>query len=331
MSSAPSLHGSASGFFKSSSGQTVEIRDVWASNLEEEMHNIREIIERYPYVAMDTEFPGVVARPEQHSGTQDLGYLTLKFNVDLLRLIQLGLSFTDGQGNWAEGCTCWQFNFKFSLNDDMFAQDSIDLLKKSGIDFEAFENYGIDIQYFGELMMMSGLVLSDEVKWLTFHCSYDFGYLLKTLTCEALPEEESTFMDMLKTYFPNIYDVKYMMTLTDGLHGGLSGLAESLQVERIGPMHQAGSDSLLTAQTFFALRKKLPIEDGDDTKYRGELYGLGTNHTKYKSKGYAGGGMTTPVMQPQSGVHFGTGAAGSYPFRQGGGYTGMEEAMQEGY
>jgi CCR4-NOT transcription complex subunit 7/8 len=44
-----------------------------------------------------------------------------------------------------------------------------------------------------------------------------------------------------------------MMTLTEGCHGGLGALAESLQVERIGPMHQAGSDSLLTAQTFFSL------------------------------------------------------------------------------
>lgn len=44
-----------------------------------------------------------------------------------------------------------------------------------------------------------------------------------------------------------------MMTAVEGLHGGLSSLADTLQIERIGPMHQAGSDSLLTAQTFFAL------------------------------------------------------------------------------
>ena len=30
-----------------------------------------------------------------------------------------------------------------------------------------------------------------------------------------------------------------MMTAVEGLYGGLSALADTLQVERIGPMHQA--------------------------------------------------------------------------------------------
>jgi CCR4-NOT transcription complex subunit 7/8 len=47
-----------------------------------------------------------------------------------------------------------------------------------------------------------------------------------------------------------------MMTAIEGLYGGLSALADLLEVERIGPMHQAGSDSLLTAQTYFKLHKK---------------------------------------------------------------------------
>ena len=153
-----------------------------------------------------------MVRPESGSASSDLAYQTLRCNVDLLKLIQLGLSFTDGQGNWAEGCTCWQFNFKFSLTDDMFAQDSIDLLKTSGIDFEAFQNYGVDVHYFGELMMMSGLALSDDVKWLTFHCSYDFGYLLNETWCEK---------KSINTNISNIYiDRLYKMGIKNGALGG---------------------------------------------------------------------------------------------------------------
>lgn len=57
-------------------------------------------------------------------------------------------------------------------------------------------------------MMMSGLVLNDEIKWISFHSKYDFGYLLKTLTCSELPMDETGFLDLLFTYFPCIYDVK---------------------------------------------------------------------------------------------------------------------------
>jgi hypothetical protein len=63
--------------------------------------------------------------------------------VDLLHIIQLGVAFADSSGEFAPGCPCWQFNFSFSLASDMFAQDSIDLLVKSGISFEDHESRGI--------------------------------------------------------------------------------------------------------------------------------------------------------------------------------------------
>lgn len=262
----------------------VKIRDVWADSLEDEMAIIRDLVENYPYIAMDTEFPGVVARPiGTFRSTTDYQYQTLRCNVDLLKIIQLGLTFSDSEGKLPDGDATWQFHFKFNLNEDMYAQDSIDLLRRAGIDFTKHEEKGIDVLHFGELLMSSGLVLGDDIKWISFHSYYDFGYLLKILTCKALPSEESEFFELLRTYFPCIYDVKYLMKSCENLRGGLNSLAKTLEVQRIGPSHQAGSDSLLTCATFFKMRQLFFENNIDDSKYLGVLYGLGQ------------GGQATPV------------------------------------
>lgn len=278
-------------------GELIEIRNVWAENMEEEMAYIRELVDTHPYVAMDTEFPGVVARPVSETYAPDFHYKSLKVNVDLLKIIQLGLSFADEEGNFAKGCPCWQFNFKFSLGEDMFAQDSIDLLVHSGISFEDHAQRGIDPERFGEALMVSGLVLDDRVKWVSFHSGYDYGYLLKLLTSQDLPADEKTFFDTLKLYFPTIYDIKFMTSLCDGHFGGLQKLADALNCQRIGAEHQAGSDSLLTMTTYFALAKAKFSTNGckgiDDSKYKNELFGYGTNHTVRKGNAHAQAHLST--------------------------------------
>ena len=50
---------------------------------------------------------------------------------------------------------------------------------------------------------------------------YDFGYLLKILTNQNLPKEESEFFELLRMYFPTMYDVKYLMKSCKNLKGGL--------------------------------------------------------------------------------------------------------------
>jgi len=71
-------------------------------------------------------------------------------------------------------------------------------------------------------MLMCNKVLIFEVRrmllsylltlLLLLICSgYDFGYLIKILTNSNLPEEELDFFEILRLFFPVIYDVKYLM------------------------------------------------------------------------------------------------------------------------
>lgn len=52
------------------------------------------------------------------------------------------------------------------------------------------------------------------------------------------------------------------------------------QVARHGTEHQAGSDSLLTADVFFALRSQFFDGSLDDSKYLGQIYGLGSGASR---------------------------------------------------
>jgi CCR4-NOT transcription complex subunit 7/8 len=177
----------------------------------------------------------------------------------------------------------------------MYAQDSIELLTNSGIDFKKHEEKGIDVQTFGELLMSSGIVLSEDVRWISFHSAYDFGYLIKLITNNQLPESEDEFFELLHTYFPYVYDIKYLMKSCETLKGGLNQLADDLKITRIGPAHQAGSDSLLTMHTFFKMMQMFFENNFDDEKYIGVLYGIG--------KGFHGNGSvvdstpSTPQIQ----------------------------------
>lgn len=59
---------------------------------------------------------------------------------------------------------------------------------------------------------------------------YDFGYLLKILTCEPLPPNEDDFFHLLYIWFPCIYDIKHVIRSVKTLRGGLQEIAESLGV-----------------------------------------------------------------------------------------------------
>jgi CCR4-NOT transcription complex subunit 7/8 len=311
--------------------QKGRIREVWKHNLAEEIGHLRVLIESYPYIAMDTEFPGVVARPMGgFRGKSDYHYQCLRTNVDLLKVIQIGIALfnEDGEqpparpnstdsaelrktGSQAPMPYAWQFNFKFSLKEDMYNQTSIESLQQAGIDFALLERDGIDPHEFASLIIPSGLVCFEDVRWISFHGGYDFGYLTKLLFCEPLPCDEYEFDQNMKRYFPSTYDVKHLMKHAIKLHNngaltptdpsaieimqkfeqksGLEHIAETLKLKRVGSAHQAGSDSLLTGRVFFELRKRIFNGDISDD-HLGKVWGLGI--PDFSMGGGGGGGIT---------------------------------------
>lgn len=191
-------------------------------------------------------------------------------------------------------CPCtWSFNFQFSLEDDMYAEGSVEMLKKAGLDFVKHQEHGIELDKFGSLLTTSGLTFFENVNWLSFHSGYDFGYLVKLLTADSLPSDEVEFRELVKTYFPKLWDIKFLLRHaqrsmgpqnrltpaaaailgTLGQKSGLQDLADELGCSRVGAAHTGGSDARLTGQVFWAMRNK--VFDGHIPEdLADQIYGL---------------------------------------------------------
>ena len=270
----------------SGSDSATYIKEVYDYNFIEELRVISELLENYNYIGMDTEFPGTVYSIQKYE--EDFYYKTLKLNVDSLKIIQLGITITNENGEYPKNIPyhTWQFNFKFDIKKDEYNEQSIKLLKKSGIDFNKLKKYGIKKNIFAENLMTSGLVLNPDVYWISYHGSYDFGYLLSLLLNEKLPKTEEKYLETLSIYFPNYYDVKMLVKDLYFLDGGLNKLINKLGIIRKGIMHQAGSDSIATIETFLALINTNIISDAKVKRLKNVLYGIGIGRDNINTINY---------------------------------------------
>ncbi|MBA0742553.1 hypothetical protein Gogos_015601, partial [Gossypium gossypioides] len=193
-----------------------------------------------------------------HEGNPIINYHYMKLNVDVLQIIQLGLSLSDARGNLPDFDSpfsyVWEFNFRdFDINQDRYASDLIKLLKRQGIDFEKNKEKGIDSKdsakkFWDHVLLFNSYGLK-SITWITFHGTYNFGFMLKILTQSPLPLHLHSFVHQLAYFFGyNIFELKHTFKLL-GLLGCLEKIAQRLNVARTtGSSHQAGSDSLLMLQ-----------------------------------------------------------------------------------
>lgn len=95
-----------------------------------------------------------------------------------------------------------------------------------------------------------GFASNNELKWVTFHGTSDFGYLLKLLTNRPLPSSLQEFKAQTRSIFPNKIDIKVIASKLPDLRKGtsLQKLGAEFETPRTaGIQHQAGSDALLTS------------------------------------------------------------------------------------
>ena len=248
------------------------IVEVYKDNLNSEMKNLVSLLNDYNYIGMDTEFPGIVYSISSIS--DDFYYKSLKLNVESLKLIQLGITLSNSNGENPKPYHTWQFNFEFDYLKDKYSESSLKLLISSGINFNKLKTNGINHKKFFEMIKNSGLVLNPKNFWISFHGSYDFAYMLKNLLGNSLPNNEREFTHILEGFFPNHYDIKILIKEKGNLQGSLNKLAAHLDVMREGKIHQAGSDSLVTINVFWKLIKSGLIDSKELIEKKNILFGI---------------------------------------------------------
>jgi CCR4-NOT transcription complex subunit 7/8 len=243
----------------------VEVRSVWASNLDREFRVISQAIKgAYHQVAFDTEFKLApekknVVKTHPRFVSPDERYCAIKESTDKGNLRQLGLTLSADDGS----VLVWEFNFS-----------PFHHLANMEENFEAMGDY-INSYFFSELLS-SGLLNNPRMTWIMFHGSYDLVFLIKLATFwSPLPDTLVEFQSVVHNCLgDSIYDVKYMTKFTNNLYGGLKEVSTTLCVKRVvGQAHQAGSDSLLTWHTYEKLKKVyFPHDSG--IRHAGFLYAI---------------------------------------------------------
>ncbi|KAJ1685259.1 hypothetical protein LUZ63_016649 [Rhynchospora breviuscula] len=260
------------------------VRSVWALNLVHEFHLIIEALEggNYNRATLDTEFMLDVDTqdvPERHPRfvTPEERYHTIRMKTDNGIIRQLGLTLSADDGS----VLVWEFNFILRRRNNFIPLYSPFNFAPLYTPAETEEFLGmqlepIDSNLFSRLLLSSGLLHNNRITWILFHGAYDIVFFIKLATFWGpLPHSLLDFKSLIMTYLgERILDVKYIISFTPNLYGGLGEVAAALGIERVvGRAHRAGSDSLLTWYTYRRMADiYFPLDGG--MRHAGVLYGI---------------------------------------------------------
>ncbi|CAN8295312.1 unnamed protein product [Cochlearia groenlandica] len=244
---------------------------VWRRNIDEAMVQFGLCLKRFPLIAFDTEYPGVIHRTYIDSSEEER-YSAMKANVESTKLIQCGFTLFNADG---EIGGTWEFNFSnFGDPSDTRNEVSMEFLKRHGLDLNKIRRDGVDMFGYAFFPKLLSLFHSQRhFEFVTFQGAYDIAYFLCILCKGKLPETSREFASQVEKVFGDVYDLKVMAGHCQGLgeHLGLSKLAKILNIGRVGRAHHAGSDSLMTARVFIRFKQLYVISKS----YKGILYGIG--------------------------------------------------------
>ncbi|XBW35410.1 hypothetical protein QEN19_000976 [Hanseniaspora menglaensis] len=260
------------------------VKDVVKNNFYKEFSSIRELVTKYNVVSINVESAGTLARPiGKFRGKRDYVYQTIKVNVDLFNVFKIGISLCDQFGNKPEGIfSTWQLHFQVDPETEMVPSEFLDFLDAASTIPETsaseLKNTGINLVELAVLLTDSGLLMNNNVTWISHSGAYDFAYLLRLVSNKPLPSTRELFLSELDKFFPNYYDLdlinqrlNYQIFMLSGMKDELflppqhlEMLADGLQIPQLPHYKTTGGVSLLILITYNHLcaltKKKFPDE-----------------------------------------------------------------------
>uniref|UniRef100_A0A0D9XHI8 poly(A)-specific ribonuclease n=1 Tax=Leersia perrieri TaxID=77586 RepID=A0A0D9XHI8_9ORYZ len=271
----------------------VRVIKITSHNLHQELAVIASLLPRFPFVAVDTEFPGEVHHHQQRGLfglTPDEQYTVVKANTDELHLLQLGITICDASGHLPvaldfDGSAVeltWEVDFSdFDLHRHRHAQESVAFLRAQGFDFVAARHAGVRAAAFAAALHVAGGILQlargGGVTWITFGGMYDLAFLIKLVTGGApLPETRAGFVARVGVFLGHqVFDGRLMARSAPfGFHGSVTAVADTLRLPPLLPrLHLAGPNSVMALHVFMELRRRL-LHSGGHGVFSLQIEGL---------------------------------------------------------